>query len=298
MYRNRMPEKDSYMSIQHPSNKWRLIMKSSPNLIHVLLVTVIFILGTISIIGTGGGSGDSSDSEVSKSMETFSIESDAVGIKYNISVGLPPMYDETGTPHAAIFLLDGDNFFNDFYESYDEDDDIILIGINNTHRRNIDYLPANTCETEGGGNTNFLDFLANELVPYLDSEYNIDSSLRLLFGHSHGGSFVFYTLFTDHGETFPLLFSNDASVRCWGVLSLEQSYFSESVNLPVIFYSSGATEGGADDVRPVMEKIISREYVGLKIKYDEIQGTHDGILNAAFSRGFDWIGSQLPDSSD
>jgi predicted alpha/beta superfamily hydrolase len=273
-------------------------MKSLPKFIHAALVSAIFIFGTICIISTGGDGGGSSDSETPQSIETFSIESDEVGINYNISVGLPPTYDETGTPHAALFLLDGDNFFNDFYESYDEDDDIILIGINNTHRRNIDYLPVNTCETEGGGNTNFLDFLVNELVPYLDSKYNIDPSLRLLFGHSHGGSFVFYTLFTDHGETFPLLFSNDASLECWGVLALEQSYYSESINLPAIFYSSGATEGGADEVRPVMEKIINREYVGLKVKYDEIQGTHGGILNTAFSNGFDWIGSQLPDSSD
>lgn len=273
-------------------------MKLFIKFLNILGLIIIFFLGTISIVGTGGGDGGNSDSETKQSTETFSIESDSVGIKYNISVGLPPTYDETGTPHAAIFLLDGDNFFNEFYESYDEDDDIILIGINNTHRRNTDYLPVNTCEIEGGGNAKFLEFLVNELVPYLDSEYNIDSALRLLFGHSHGGSFVFYTLFTDHGETFPILFSNDASLRCWGVLSLEQKYFDQNLDLPVVFYSSGATEGGADEVRPVMEKIIDREYVGLKVKYDEILGTHDGILNAAFSRGFDWIGSQLLDPSD
>ena len=271
-------------------------MKPFVKFLTILGPIIIFIFGTICIIGTGGGGGGSSDSETPQSIETFSIESDEV--EYSISVGLPPTYDDSGTPHAAIFILDGNWFFSDLFLSYDEDDDYILIGINNSYRRDIDYLPVNTCETEGGGNTSFLDFLVNELVPYLDSEYNIDPSLRLLFGHSHGGSFVFYTLFADHGETFPFLFANDASVRCWGVLSLEQNYFDQDLDLPAIFYSSGATEGGADDVRPVMEKIIGREYVGLKVKYDEIQGTHDGILNEAFSRGFDWIGSQLPDPSD
>lgn len=151
---------------------------------NTLVPIIIFIFGTICIIGTGGGGGGSSDSETPQSIETFSIESDEVGISYSISVGLPPNYKDSGIPHAAIFLLDGNWFFNDLYESYDEDDDFILIGINNTHRRDIDYLPFNTCGIEGGGNTNFLDFLVNELVPYLDSEYNIDPSLRLLFGHS------------------------------------------------------------------------------------------------------------------
>jgi len=267
-------------------------------LVKSLLVTIVFIFGAISILATGGGSGGGSDSEISKTMETFSIESEVVGIKYNISVGLPPTYDDTDTPHTAIFLLDGEIFFNDFYQSYDEDDNHILIGINNSYRRDTDYMPINTCWENGGGNQSFFMFIKTELVPYLDTQYNIDPSLRILVGHSNGGSFVFYTLFTDHGETFPLLFSNDASVRCWDVLSLEQSYNDQNLDLPVIFYSSGATEGGADDVRPVMEKIISRDYVGLKVKYDEIQGTHEGILNTAFSNGFDWIGSQLPDPSD
>ena len=125
-------------------------MKLYVRFLNVLGLIIIFFFGTISIVGTGGGNGGSSDSETKKSTETFSIESDSVGIKYNISVGIPPLYNETGTPHAAIFLLDGDNFFSEFYESYDEDDDIILIGINNTHRRNIDYLPVNTCETHSG----------------------------------------------------------------------------------------------------------------------------------------------------
>jgi hypothetical protein len=272
-------------------------------LIRILRYSCLFfviVFGLMAIIGSGGGgSGDSSDSESPGSIqELISIESQAVGVTYSISVGLPPGYDESGPPSPAVFLLDGNYFFDDFYSSYDEDDDIILIGINNSNRRNTDYLPTNSCETERGGNVAFLDFLVSELVPYLDDKYNIDPALRLLFGHSHGGSFVFYTLFTDHGETFPLLFSNDASLQCWGVSALEQAYYYASDSLPVIFYSSGATEGNADEVRPIMDRIMERDYVGLIVNYDEIQGTHDGILDTAFSRGFAWIGSQIPGTSD
>ena len=54
-------------------------------------------------------------------------------------------------PYAAIFLLAGNWFFNDLYSNYDKDDEYILIGINNSYRRNIDYLPTNRCETERGG---------------------------------------------------------------------------------------------------------------------------------------------------
>ena len=143
-----------------------------------------------------------------------------------------------------------------------------------------------------------MNFLVSELVPYLNDNYNIDPTQRLLFGHSHGGSFVFFTFFRDHGETFPLLFSNNASLKCWGVSAQEKAYFFSNESLPVIFYSSAATLGNADAVRPIMGDIINRNYVGLIVKYDEIRGSHDGILNTAMSRGFDWIGTQIQGTSD
>lgn len=230
--------------------------------------------------------------------ESITIASKAVGTIYSISVGLPPGYVESGPPYAAIFLLDGDSFFTNFYNSYDEDDDFILIGINNSHRRNIDYLPNNTCEEERGGNSAFLDFLVSELVPYLDDNYNINPAQRLLFGFSHGGSFVFYTLFTDHGQYFPFLFSIDASLQCWNVSLLERSYYSANDRLPVIFYSSGASKGNADAIEPIMKDLIKRNYAGFIVQFNEVRGTHEGTLNTAISNGFAWFGSQIQDASE
>lgn len=273
-------------------------MKSVLNIL--MTATVAFV-----IIACGGGGGDGSGDTnpitpeaIEAVEESISLVSESVGVTYRISVGLPPAYDELGSPHPAIFLLDGDWFFNDFFSGLDENDDFILIGINNSDRRNIDYLPPNNCEAESGGSDAFLDFLVSELVPYLDATYNIDPALRLLFGHSHGGSFVFFTLFADHGQTFPLLFANDASLQCWAASAMEQAYAFENDTLPVAFYATGATEGNADVVGPVMDAIVRHDYAGLAVKYDRIIGTHDGILDTAFSTGFDWLGSQvegLPD---
>jgi hypothetical protein len=288
------------MSTDNKIVKLRPIMKIIARFKRVLFVVFVVVIGMVCIIGTArtDSGGDSSDLESLGTLQKFTIDSKAVGVTYSISVGLPPGYDGSGPPHQAIFLLDGSWFFGGFYNSYDEDDDHILIGINNSYRRNIDYLPNNTCESERGGRVAFLDFLVSELVPYLDNKYNIDPTLRLLFGHSHGGSFVFYTLFIDHGETFPLLFSNDASLQCWNVYGLEQWYYFLKKSLPVIFYSSGATEGLAYAVRPFMNRIKQRNYVGLIARYDEIQGTHDGILNKAFSRGSAWFQAQIEDNFD
>ena len=263
-----------------------------------LVITAALIVGAVCIINCGGGGGGSTTEIPQPSQVSHTLASEAVGVTYSISVGLPPGYDASGEPCAAFFLLDGNWFFNGFYSDYDQDDDFILIGINNSDRRNIDYLPPNMCESEQGGNAAFLTFLVSELVPYLDARYHIDSGKRLLFGHSHGGSFVFYTLFADHGETFPLLFSNDASVHCWAVSALEQAYYSANDRLPVIFYSSGASEGFADAIRPIMDDLAQADYQGFTVRYDEFQGSHDGILDTATAHGFAWIASQVQSPSE
>jgi hypothetical protein len=47
-----------------------------------------------------------------------------------------------------------------------------------------------------------------------------------------------------------------------------------------------------------MEALIQANHPRLVAKYDEIQGTHEGILNTALDRGFDWIGSQVEAAAD
>jgi hypothetical protein len=264
---------------------------------------VTFIIIALFVVSCGGGDSSGVQSTDDTTFldtveESITIDSKSVGVTYSISIGLPPGYDDSGPPYAAIFLLDGDCFFNGFYSSYDEDDDFILIGINNSDRRYIDYLPPVNCDIEVGNRGAFFNFLVSELVPYLDDNYNINPAQRLLFGHSHGGSFVFYTLFEDHGQTFPLLFSNDASLQGWDTSAMGKPFSYPDDGLPVIFYSSAATEGNADVIRPIMKDITSANYAGLITKYETIQGSHDGILDEAFSRGFAWIEAQIEGQSD
>lgn len=266
---------------------------------------IVLLLTITSLISCGGGGGSSEETSspadsLGAFKETFTIDSQSVGTAYNITVGLPPLYDETGTPRPAIFLLDGDYYFSGLYDSYDENDDFLLIGINNSDRRHIDYLPDNQCEQENGGASYFFDFLVSELVPYLDDHYNLDPEFRVLFGHSYGGSFVFYTLFRDHGGTFPILFSNEASLQCWDVSLMENNYHASNDSLPVIFYSAAATvgDGNAHVITPVMDTIRERNYDDLIMKYETFNGTHDETLGEVFPRGFNWISEQVDGPSD
>jgi len=183
-------------------------------------------------------------------------------------------------------------FFDRLYSKPEKYGDFIIIGINNSDRREIDYIEAGTCEDAGGGHEAFLDFIVSELVPHLDNYYNIDPAQRLLIGFSHGGTFVFYTLFEDHGETFPQLMSLDASLRCLRVTAIEQAYNSANDSLPVTFYSSGATGGNATEVSPIMSMILQRNYTEFIGKYDQLSGSHENVSQTTFSMGMDWLDSQ------
>jgi len=86
----------------------------------------------------------------------------------------------------------------------------------------------------------------------------------------------------------------------------KQYYYSSNGSLPVIFCCSAAT---VDDVTtgddanayantPIINMIKQRNYAELKLKYETFMGTHNGILNDAFSSGFDWISDQVDGPSD
>ena len=53
----------------------------------------------------------------------------------------------------------------------------------------VDYQP------NPGKAPEFLNFIANELLPYVEENYRADPSDRAIAGHSYGGLFPSYVLF-------------------------------------------------------------------------------------------------------
>ena len=66
---------------------------------------------------------------------------------------------------------------------------MIIVGIDNSSRRSQDLLP----QFEGVGN--FLTFIQEELIPYVDGNYRTKPTDRTLAGGSDGCIFALYTLF-------------------------------------------------------------------------------------------------------
>ena len=68
-------------------------------------------------------------------------------------------------------------------------------------RRTRDLTPAASGEeyANGGGATEFYDFVKDELFPLVDKKYSTAKSDKIYFGHSFGGLFGIYALLRDDG---------------------------------------------------------------------------------------------------
>jgi len=151
--------------------------------------------------------------------ETFVFYSEEAQDSFHIYIKLPKGYAKNVTKtYPGILLLDGDITFPMAwgivrYLQYEKFvPDVLIIGIgygglsssNSINKRERDYSIS---KIEGlkdsGDGEKFLQFIKKELIPFLSSQYRLDKSKLTLSGHSLGGLFVLYTLFSE-----PDLFSN------------------------------------------------------------------------------------------
>jgi len=111
-----------------------------------------------------------------------------------------------GQSYPVIYLLDGgvllgglaaiQEFYNQFRLP-----EMIVVGISNANNRTRDLTPSSIDSRHGasvqesGGSDRFMSFLADELIPLIDSQYPTTTH-RVLIGHSYAGLFAVNTLVT------------------------------------------------------------------------------------------------------
>ena len=134
--------------------------------------------------------------------KTITIESKTLNENRNIFIYTPMGYEQSQEKYPVIYVLDGEgNYFfasavADFLSRGNNSQipKSIVVGIPNTDRlRDFSPVKDPNFQTSGGGE-NFLDFMNNELFPYIDTNYRTHE-YRTLFGHSLCGMFAVYTLF-------------------------------------------------------------------------------------------------------
>jgi predicted alpha/beta superfamily hydrolase len=224
---------------------------------------------------------------------------------YEIFVSVPENHGKSGVKYPALYLLDGQwdfKLLDSVYGGLRYDrfvPEMIIIGISNGGSnpdhgslRAMDYTPVCPEGQEGfGGGAKFLRFLADELIPFVESEYSADPTDRAIGGSSFGGLFTFYALFQA-----PELFRRHISISpavsfADGVtMRYEQEYAASHGSLDArVYVAVGGLETRRftiDPAKRLFDQISSRGYEGLQISWNVIDGErHSGVKSEAYTRG-------------
>ncbi|MBN2639502.1 MAG: hypothetical protein JXR65_10515 [Bacteroidales bacterium] len=116
-----------------------------------------------------------------------------------IIISLPKGYDTSKASYPVLYLTDGlQNIWHvigtlEVLTRTGSTPPMIVVGIKSTNRlRDFTFTTSKNNPGSGGGKK-FLEFIQNELIPYVDSNYRTNA-FRVLEGHSLGGLFAASTL--------------------------------------------------------------------------------------------------------
>ena len=244
-----------------------------------------------------------------KNSEFFTISSSYTNDEYEIYVSLPFGYEKADTTYPVVYCLDGDVGFGmttDMCRLLNvgkELPELVIVGIaygaypgQKGNNRERDYTPTTVPnKPHSGGARNFLDFIRNEIIPKIESDYKVKPSNRTIIGVSLGGLFGLYVLFHEN-EIFQNYIICSPSIW-WDnkiLLQLEKSFSENHSELPIhLFLSIGSLEGQDNMILPWQElirAIESRRYSGLSMKTVMIEGeTHLSAQPAAILKGLKFI---------
>jgi predicted alpha/beta superfamily hydrolase len=235
---------------------------------------------------------------------------------YRLTVALPFGYSAEDTVrYPTMYMMDGDPNLPlaaliQWNMTYDgEVPNMILVGVgyqadNFMHTvpfRTLDYTPTRDDRADSemtahhhvnmvsGGAGDFLRVIEEEIIPFIKQHYKTNND-QALAGHSFGGLFAAYVLFT-HPELFQRYLISSPSLD-WDnhvIQKMEARYAEGHSSLGVrVFISAGGAEPESmiPDVRALATTLAGRHYRGsevtAKVFDDE---THLSVIPFAISRG-------------
>ena len=142
------------------------------------------------------------------STEQWTMQS-AEGREYRIMISLPEGDVPYTGGYPVIYLLDGNAYFPAFHAAKRAQKRLrgsILVAIGYPSDTPLDFVrrafdlsppaPPARNDPPQGGQELFLDFIEKRLMPKVAERFKVDQDQRSLVGHSFGGMFGVYTLFT------------------------------------------------------------------------------------------------------
>src|SRR5262245_57135925 len=159
--------------------------------------------------------------------EALRVASKKLNETREIHIYPPVSYAKSKQRYPVIYALDGEVSgptvasaarFMSSASAIPQMPEALVVAITNTNRNRDMPIP----ESYGkGGEENFLSFLADELIPFIERRYRTQP-LRVLIGHSQGGTFTHYAL-TARPNVFQWYIAMDAPLFRDARLILEKA---------------------------------------------------------------------------
>jgi hypothetical protein len=201
---------------------------------------------------------------------------------YAIEIYLPAGYEDTDTTYPIIYKLGKRDVSVDLLDAEAKKILLVSIGIE-SERRARDYLLP--------GAYDYYDFLTIELIPYIESQYRVDSDQRALVGHSYGGSFTAAALFfyqPDNRYFSSYVISDGAfSNQADQIIALEQQLATRTDSLPVDVVIGAAALGNPIANEGLNQLLVDRAYLDLNLHYFVFDARHEEAFELTFRQALD-----------
>ncbi len=233
------------------------------------------------------------------------------GRHYQLHVGLPPSYKkEAGKRYPVMYVTDG---YWDFEKIraiqgaliYDKVvPEFIWVGLGyagqdlnygNLRRWELSPVPfGGGGPEESGRAADFLKTIETEIIPFIEREYRVDSSYRVLGGASLGGLFTLYAMYSKPelfqgyiAATPAVVVGND-----W-LLGYEEEFAKAGKPLNARLYvTAGGNEspGFVGGILRYNQRVASRKHEGLAYRFRIIDDErHGGMQLESYTRGLRFV---------
>jgi predicted alpha/beta superfamily hydrolase len=211
------------------------------------------------------------------------FNSNKLNEKRELVISLPTSYEKNPTKkYPLLILLDGDYILNPFlgtlaYGTYWDDlPEVIIVAISQNKKNERVSDCGSIDETTGmpeGKSVAFYDFIAQELVPYLQRDYRT-TDFKIIAGHDTTAAFLNYFLYNDKP-----LFNAYISLSPELPLGMEEQIpeILSTLKQPIFYYLSTAD----GDVKNMQERIHQLDHKVKEIKNPELNYKFESFKDAS-----------------
>lgn len=250
--------------------------------------------------------------------EIREVISEYLGRTYEAYIKLPPGYHDTenaGRTYPVVYLTDGHIRFEiasamtESPMAYGNMEHFIIVGMppakdeNWTKSRVRDYTPSNVPPEQfendpnylnSGGASEYLQFLRDEFIPFIEENFRATPARRVYAGHSYGGLFGAFVLL-EAPDTFRSYILGSPSF--WYddelIYKMEEAFAAEHSDLVADIYLSVGEfeEPSAIAYPPEFQGLLERrDYPSLRVKRETVAlAYHNTAFPMILLRGLQWL---------